>query len=219
MQGRVIELRDGQGRIMADDGHTYAFMPSDVSQAGDLTYDATVDFVPVGDRATQIVTLVARQPAAPSLRNDPQAAGYDLGRLPPRVESESFVGYFKQAMTRRYADFRSRARRTEYWSFVVFSWLIVVGLFVPVLIVEPAILSEGHDPSLIAIAAMIPLGLVVLALIIPNIAVTVRRFHDTGLSGWLYLVTFIPYVGGLFQFVISVIPGQKRINRWGPPPR
>lgn len=55
-------------------------------------------------------------------------------------------------------------------------------------------------------------------LVLPNMAVTVRRFHDTGNSGWLYLINFIPYIGGLVVFIFMVLPSQPYENKWGPHP-
>jgi uncharacterized membrane protein YhaH (DUF805 family) len=48
--------------------------------------------------------------------------------------------------------------------------------------------------------------------------VTVRRIHDLGLSGWFYLLVFVPYVGSLIIFVFTVMPTQKNENKWGPVP-
>jgi len=58
----------------------------------------------------------------------------------------------------------------------------------------------------------------VLATIVPSIAITVRRQHDIGLSGWFYLLILLPYLGGMIIFVFSLIPSQKHENKWGPVP-
>ena len=68
------------------------------------------------------------------------------------------------------------------------------------------------------IATMVLPGLFVLATIVPGVAITVRRIHDIGLTGWLYLLILVPSVGGLIIFVFSLIPSQKHENKWGPVP-
>ena len=54
---------------------------------------------------------------------------------------------------------------------------------------------------------------------IPGLAVQVRRFHDVGLSGWLVLIAVIPYLGGVFALVVSLIPSQNGANKHGPYPK
>ena len=58
----------------------------------------------------------------------------------------------------------------------------------------------------------------VLAGILPSLAMSVRRQHDIGLSGWFFLLIFIPYIGNLILFVFALIPSQKHENKWGPVP-
>lgn len=59
----------------------------------------------------------------------------------------------------------------------------------------------------------------VLATFIPNIAVAVRRFHDQGQSGWMYLLSMIPYVGGIILLVFMCIDGTPGPNQYGPDPK
>ena len=226
MQGRVIELRDGQGRIMADDGQTYAFTRSDLTQSAELTFDAMVDFVPIGDRATQIVTLSVGRSVQPQPRHSPDAdddIAYrgpyaERRNLPPRVQAESFPGFFVAAITKRYADFNGRARRSEYWSFVLFSWLLLAALFLGPIIADPNTYVENSEPSTWAIMLMSISMFALLALTIPGLAVGVRRLHDVGMSGWLILLLLIPSIGSIFMFVVALIPSQKTTNKWGHPP-
>jgi uncharacterized membrane protein YhaH (DUF805 family) len=49
--------------------------------------------------------------------------------------------------------------------------------------------------------------------------VNVRRLHDVGMNGWLYLVGLIPWVGGIFLLVVALLPGQKFDNQYGPNPK
>lgn len=99
---------------------------------------------------------------------------------------------------RKYADFNGRAGRSEFWLFFLFNFLF--GL-TAVIIGVP----EGA------------IALIWLALLVPNIALGVRRLHDIGLSGWLYLVALIPFAGALFMLVCALIPGQPDTNEYGEP--
>lgn len=70
-----------------------------------------------------------------------------------------------------------------------------------------------------AVAWICVVALVYFGLLIPGVSVTIRRFHDVGLSGWLILIGLIPYVGGLFLFVVSLLPSQPCVNVHGAPPK
>jgi uncharacterized membrane protein YhaH (DUF805 family) len=105
---------------------------------------------------------------------------------------------------RKYADFSGRARRKEYWMFTLFNFIITMVLTVLVLI---------------PFVGFILMGLYGLALIIPALAVTVRRLHDLGKSGWWYFITFIPLIGGIWLFVLTCLNGQAGANQYGPDPK
>jgi uncharacterized membrane protein YhaH (DUF805 family) len=66
--------------------------------------------------------------------------------------------------------------------------------------------------------AAVVIGLLSLAFIIPNLAVTVRRLHDTGRSGWFVLLGLIPCIGGILLLVFYVSAGDPGTNKFGPPP-
>ena len=97
----------------------------------------------------------------------------------------------------KYADFNGRARRSEYWYWVLFSFLVgvVIGL-VPVL---------GQ--------------IVCLAFLLPGIAVSVRRLHDIGKSGLWYLLCLIPLVGAIVLIVLFCQDSQPGENKWGANPK
>ena len=110
---------------------------------------------------------------------------------------------------RRYAEFSGRSRRKEYWMFTLL--LIIVNVLVG--IVE---LSLGLAGTM----GYGPLSLVVLlAVFIPSIAVSVRRLHDTGRSGWWLLLVFLPIIGGLVLLVFFVLEGTRGPNEYGPDPK
>ena len=101
---------------------------------------------------------------------------------------------------KRYAELSGRSRRTEYWMFVLFQILLGVAFWVLMAIVGGGALMSGGDPTALAAAGGAVMiifalyGLVSLALIIPGIAVGVRRLHDTNRSGWWILAPLVGYV-------------------------
>ena len=116
----------------------------------------------------------------------------------------------------RYADFSGRSQRMEYWMFTLF-YLIVITVLLGFAIFfgSPA----GEDHTLAENYSLVVLGLFVVGTIIPSIAVTVRRLHDQDKSGWFYLMSFIPYIGGLIMFVFMCLEGTVGPNRYGPDPK
>jgi uncharacterized membrane protein YhaH (DUF805 family) len=120
---------------------------------------------------------------------------------------------------KRYADFSGRSRRKEYWMFILFMVLVYLALGVLLTVLG---LSGDEDGSLFNVgggATIIILLLFGLAVIIPSIAVQVRRFHDQDKSGWFVLLNLIPYLGGIIVLVFMCLEGTKGPNRYGPDPK
>lgn len=115
----------------------------------------------------------------------------------------------------RYVDFGGRSSRSEYWWVQLFYIIMMIVLMVPAFIVLGASSGATGEPSDASLLAFVPIGLFVLAGIIPMIAVTVRRFHDQDKSGWFYLLSFIPYVGGIVIIVFMCLKGTEGPNRFG----
>lgn len=112
---------------------------------------------------------------------------------------------------KRYADFNGRSRRKEYWMFV----LGVVILVVLLSIIEGILGLSGMVGGVYG-----PLTtLAMLGLLIPGLAVQVRRFHDQDKSGWFVLLGFIPLLGGLVVLVFMCLQGTQGPNRFGPDPK
>lgn len=112
---------------------------------------------------------------------------------------------------KRYADFQGRSRRKEYWMFLL--GVVIVSIVVGII--------EG----ITGMAGMIggiygPLTLLLLlAIIVPAIAVQVRRFHDQDKSGWFVLLGLIPFLGGLIVLVFMLLEGTQGPNRFGEDPK
>lgn len=107
---------------------------------------------------------------------------------------------------RKYAVFSGRARRREYWMFVLFNLLIYMSLFIV------AAASKIN-------AFMILYWLYALATLIPSLAVAVRRLHDINKSGWFMLIGLIPFVGGFILLYFMVQDSQPGDNQYGPNPK
>ena len=130
--------------------------------------------------------------------------------------------WYLKVMRYNYANFSGRARRKEYWMFTLFFFLITVVIYF--LFALLAFFMAGDLINLMNIEwvpVVLGFSTIIYFLIhlIPSIAVTVRRLHDTGKSGWLYLLTIIPYIGSLIIFIFTVIEGDKGDNKYGPDPK
>jgi uncharacterized membrane protein YhaH (DUF805 family) len=111
---------------------------------------------------------------------------------------------------RQYADFEGRARRTEYWMFVLFSVIISI-----VLNVLDNLLGLGF---MAGTAGWLSL-LYSLAVLLPSLGVSVRRLHDTGRSGWWVLIALVPLVGAIVLIVFTATEGNRGPNAYGPDPK
>ena len=111
---------------------------------------------------------------------------------------------------KKYADFSGRAQRREYWMFVLFNILISIALVVIDSMV--GFMDAENGFGLLS-------GLYTLAVLIPSLAVTVRRLHDTGHSGWWVLISLIPLVGAIVLLIFMVQDGQPDQNEYGPNPK
>ena len=104
---------------------------------------------------------------------------------------------------KQYADFSGRARRTEYWMFYLIN--VVIG----------AVL--GFVCGLIGITAVA--YIYSLAVLVPGIAVGVRRMHDIGKSGWWVLISLIPLIGTIWFIVLTCQDSMPGNNQWGVNPK
>ncbi|MFM5884932.1 MAG: DUF805 domain-containing protein [Novosphingobium sp.] len=121
---------------------------------------------------------------------------------------------------RRYADFSGRSQRMEYWMFyLLYAIVAIVCLGLIIAEAPNKELDPGANGGPIFWLGATVLGLWVLGSIVPSIAVTVRRFHDQDKSGWMYLLTFVPYVGGLIIFAFMCMEGTRGPNSYGADPK
>lgn len=136
---------------------------------------------------------------------------------------------------RRYAEFSGRSRRMEYWAFallniIVFAliWAIAMAFGLSLGAIQQ--LQAGGDPGILfGTGFMVLLGLggiYGLAVLIPSIALTVRRLHDRDMSGWWYLgfivlgaIPFVGWIANIAFLVITLLPGTRGPNRFGEDPK
>jgi len=115
-----------------------------------------------------------------------------------------FVNWYLDVVKNKYAKFDGRAGRPEYWFFVL-------GNFVAAIVLS--ILSRI---PVIGLLFAVVLLLFMVAILVPAIAVTTRRLHDTGRSGWWQLLYFVP-LAGIVVFVFTLLPSAAGNNNFGPP--
>lgn len=136
---------------------------------------------------------------------------------------------------KRYAQFSGRSRRKEFWMFMLFTTLVAVVLAGPTFfsimstsVTDPY--AVDADPfagvGTLGMAGLGLYGIFALAIVIPSIAVTVRRLHDRDMSGWWYLGFIVGGMIPLIGFIISIafivimaLPGTDGPNRFGPDPK
>ena len=130
---------------------------------------------------------------------------------------------------KKYATLSGRASRAEFWWFQLFNYLISILLFVvSAVFMIYALVHQLHgtEPqkgAMIAFGAttvilMLIAQMVSLALLVPNICVLVRRFHDTGHSGYEIFYGLIPLVGVVYCLVLCFLPSEEGDNKYGPNP-
>jgi len=106
---------------------------------------------------------------------------------------------------KKYAVFEGRARRKEYWMFVLFNFLVSFALGIVSFII-------GDNIGVIGM-------LYCVAVFIPSLAVAVRRLHDTNHSGWWLLINLIPFIGLIIFLVFAFTDSQAGENQYGSNPK
>ena len=125
-----------------------------------------------------------------------------------------FVEAIKNCFT-NYANFKGRASRTEYWYFVLFNMIFAITAMI-IDNVLGTTFKMGYGVSL-------PYGyiylLYILVVMIPGLAVAVRRLHDVGKSGWFFLIALIPIIGSIWLLVLLATDSIHGENKYGANPK
>lgn len=113
------------------------------------------------------------------------------------------MNWYLKVVKEHYTDFKGRARRQEFWMFTLINAIIGVAIGL--------------------IGGLIGLGwlyyIYCLAVLIPGLAVFVRRLHDTGRSGWWIFIALIPLIGAIWLLVLTCTDSQPETNAWGANPK
>lgn len=114
------------------------------------------------------------------------------------------------AVLKKYAEFKGRARRAEYWYFYLFNLIFLFVAMILDFIFGLGIKGLGIGPLYIIYG---------LAVFIPGLALVIRRLHDVGKSGWMIFISLIPIVGTIWFIVLMVKKGDVGENKYGGDPK
>ena len=117
--------------------------------------------------------------------------------------------YFLQAL-KNYAVFSGRARRKEYWMFALFNIIFAIAAMFADSLMGTSLGGTGYGFVYMFYS---------LAMLIPALAVGVRRLHDVGKSGWFTLIVFVPLVGAIWLLVLACTEGTHGDNQYGADPK
>lgn len=121
---------------------------------------------------------------------------------------------FKEAVSKalsNWKDCNSRSRRSEYW----WTWLAFTLLELPF-----SILSQIFaNVKVLSLIFSLILGVISICALFIMIPLIIRRLHDTGRTGWWFLIVLVPLVGGIILIVFMVLDSQRESNEYGPSPK
>lgn len=200
MQGIILNytIQSNTGVISGDDQQHYTFSGEEWRGRLPPTRGDRVDFTPdKNGNALQIYTVAQHNSPINQISEQ-----FDKISDPQKSEIQyTPIDWFVKGL-RNYANFTGRARRKEYWFYVLvqFGILIIASILDSIIFKRPSVLYS----------------LAALALFIPSIAVATRRMHDIGKSGWLLLLTLIPLVGFIVIYWLASDTRPEK-NQWGEP--
>jgi uncharacterized membrane protein YhaH (DUF805 family) len=139
------------------------------------------------------------------------AALQNMRQVLPRLSSDwrlLIVHYYFSAF-KKYAVFKGRATRSEYWYFILFNILATLGFGLIDQMIGTFNFDAGYGPLS---------AIYTLAMIFPGVGVSIRRLHDTGRSGWWFLITAIPLLGLLVFLYFALLESDPNPNQYGQSP-
>ena len=123
--------------------------------------------------------------------------------------------WYLKVMQENFSNFSGRARRKEFWMWYLFYAIVLI-----VAMILDVVLGTGFE---IGYGVTTPYGwiylIAALAHLIPGLAVSVRRLHDLGKSGWFMFISLIPIIGGIWLLVLMCTDGDSSENAYGPSPK
>jgi uncharacterized membrane protein YhaH (DUF805 family) len=127
--------------------------------------------------------------------------------------SYNMIDWWKKVVLKNYANFEGRARRSEYWYFVLCNLLLIIPFYMI------GMVGAASESSALSMLGFGVYGIAALGLFIPGLAVAVRRLHDINKSGWNYLFVLIPLVGPIILLVWFCTEGNRSTNQYGSDPK
>ena len=208
MKGKVLDfsIQKGGGLILGDDGQRYLFVASEWQEQSLPLRDVVVDFEAAGKYAKGVYLLAQAVPqiqaATPTVKPKPFKAT-DNKEL-------SLLDLAISAVKHKYLLFNGRASRKEFWAVMLFSVLISFAL--QLLYTLGFAISDN-----LGLLLALPFVIFALGMVIPQLAVSVRRLHDTDKSGWWLLLGFIPIFGTIALIVLFSLASSEGDKRFGEP--
>ena len=208
MKGKVLDfsIQKGGGLILGDDGQRYLFVASEWQEQSLPLRDVVVDFEAAGKYAKGVYLLAQAVPqiqaATPTVKPKPFKAT-DNKEL-------SLLDLAISAVKHKYLLFNGRASRKEFWAVMLFSVLISFAL--QLLYTLGFAISDN-----LGLLLALPFVIFSLGMVIPQLAVSVRRLHDTDKSDWWLVLGFIPIFGTIALIVLFSLASSESDNRFGEP--
>ena len=126
------------------------------------------------------------------------------------VKNYNFITAYK-SMFLKYSEFSGRSRRSEYWYAYLANYILIIAF-----VILSALFSFSE--ALATVMAVLCM-LYTFVIIIPALALTVRRLHDTGRSAWWLLIALVPYIGELVLLIFTLLDSQPGTNKYGKNPK
>ena len=208
MKGKVLDfsIQKGGGLILGDDGQRYLFVASEWQEQSLPLRDVVVDFEAAGKYAKGVYLLAQAEPqiqaATPTVRPKPFKSTDN--------KEPSLLDLAISAVKHKYLLFNGRAARKEFWAVMLFSVLISFAL--QLLYTLGFAISDN-----LGLLLALPFVIFSLGMVIPQLAVSVRRLHDTDKSGWWLVLGFIPIFGTIALIVLFSLASSESDNRFGEP--
>ena len=208
MKGKVLDfsIQKGGGLILGDDGQRYLFVASEWQEQSLPLRDVVVDFEAAGKYAKGVYLLAQAEPqiqaATPTVRPKPFKSTDN--------KEPSLLDLAISAVKHKYLLFNGRASRKEFWAVMLFSVLISFAL--QLLYTLGFAISDN-----LGLLLALPFMIFALGMVIPQLAVSVRRLHDTDKSGWWLVLGFIPIFGTIALIVLFSLTSSVGDNRFGEP--
>lgn len=125
----------------------------------------------------------------------------------------NMIDWWKKVVFENYANFSGRARRSEYWYFILMQFILIIPIYGILMV---GLVNDQTAMTAIGVGGYILMGL---GTLVPGLAVAVRRLHDTNKSGWFYFIGLIPFIGGIILLVWFFTEGNRFSNQYGNDPK